>query len=133
MKKIEFKEIKTLSEDAYDFIMTHDLSTLENKKYILSNGVYINVESYFTQEKRERKFEAHKKYIDIQIVIQGEEYISVLPIKELKIFKEYDELNDIAFFDACKDGYDYLMRPKEALVLYPSDGHMLRQLLRKLL
>lgn len=50
--------------------------TLENGSYpIEDDNVYMNVMSVATQPAENKKFELHQRYIDIQILLQGEERI----------------------------------------------------------
>ena len=58
----------------FDFLKTHDLKAHECGKHELrGNEVFFNLQEYET--KPVQKLEAHKKYIDIQVVVQGEEYM----------------------------------------------------------
>ncbi|MCK7529168.1 MAG: YhcH/YjgK/YiaL family protein [Ignavibacteriales bacterium] len=46
----------------------------------------------------EGKLEAHRKYIDVQYVIRGEELMGYAPLGGQKILEPYKEENDIVFF-----------------------------------
>lgn len=47
--------------------MTH----LAEGRYELENGIYVNIESYSTCSCEEKKYEIHRKYIDLQYIISG--------------------------------------------------------------
>ena len=45
--------------------------TLNYGKITLDNDIYVNVEKYTTKYLNDAKFEAHKKYIDIQLLLHS--------------------------------------------------------------
>jgi len=53
--------------------------------YKLSASAYVNVDEYETKTVENCKFEAHKKYIDIQMLIEGEEELDIIPVEGLKV------------------------------------------------
>ena len=58
----------------FEFLLNNDLKSLKDGKYqIKGDEVFANIQSLTTKEKSQKKWEAHKKYIDIQYVISGKE------------------------------------------------------------
>ncbi len=88
-----------------------------------SDGVwtYAKVEEY--QTKTESKYEAHRKYIDIQYMIKGEELIGVCDKSDCKTCTAYSDSNDIEFFDCKKEDTWQKLREGDFLVLFPNDAH----------
>ena len=92
------------------------ISGLELGRHELSDNIYINVEEYTT--KTENKFEIHKKYADVQIILEGKERLDYGYSKPA----QYDETRDIAFFDTdtissiILDGTNFVM-------LFPEEAH----------
>lgn len=108
---------------AIEFIQNNDLLKLSLGRHeITSDGVYANVEEYTS--KIESVFEAHRKYIDIQCVVSGEEYIYVTDMS--KVFQplaDFDKQKDIQFFKYA-DGYEKVLADKDNfVVLFPKDAH----------
>ena len=122
MRNIEV--IKELSLDAYNFLQENLHIRSSDGRHELGNGVYVNIESYTTQARSERKFEAHKKYIDIQYMIEGEELITVCNTEFLKISDLYDSDKDIEFYTNELKGEDYSITPGEFIILKPGEAHM---------
>ena len=87
--------------------------------YIDEDNIYANVDEYET--KTDGKYEAHRKYIDIQYMIKGEEYIGVTDINNCKTCIEYDEEKDLEFFTA--DNEFQTLKKGEFLIFYPQDAH----------
>ncbi|MDD4589996.1 MAG: YhcH/YjgK/YiaL family protein [Parabacteroides sp.] len=110
-------------EVAFKFLKETDLNALELGRHDLSDdGTYANVEEYLTKDSAH--FEAHRKYIDIQYLATGKEYIFVTPMEPEKQVETqaYDEQRDIEFFD--KEEYTpHLLSPDNFMVFFPEDGH----------
>lgn len=108
------------------------LKWLRNVNPDIANGVYeINprvkaiVSEYTTKENNENGYEAHRKYIDIQYLIGGEEVVNSLPLEYLNEVRAYDKESDVAFYKETG------IKPQELLlgngyfaILFPHDGHM---------
>jgi YhcH/YjgK/YiaL family protein len=67
--------------------------------------------------------EAHEKFIDVQMVLMGEEKICVAEKASLEIVTPYDEAKDIAFY-AWESAQEVNYRSGEAVVLYPAEAHL---------
>ena len=72
----------------------------------------------------EAKYEAHKKFIDIQLILSGKELIAVTPIEKMEIKDEYNETKDVMFFQHNDECTDYVLESGDFLILYPQDVHM---------
>ena len=59
----------------------------------------INIDEYKTRDDSEIKLEAHRKYIDIQFLIQGEEKVYITDRNNLKVNVEYNDEKHIEFFE----------------------------------
>ena len=76
---------------------------------------------YDTKPKEEIPFEAHRKYWDLQLVLEGAESIGCAPVEELLQKTPYDEENDIAFYEGS--GQELKLTRGYAILLAPWDGH----------
>lgn len=125
--KIDNKETyKGLSEDIYE-----GLKFLKNVTLDLACGVHeINprvkaiVSEYETKPVNENGYEAHKKFIDIQYLLKGEEKNRCLPIEKLKVIKSYKDEIDAAFFVADAPAQDLTLGDGYFAIYWPQDGHM---------
>ena len=67
--KIENLSIyKNIPDIARDFILSLKKGTPSLGKHVLSESIYANVETYETKLLENGKFEAHKDFIDVQIL-----------------------------------------------------------------
>lgn len=90
----------------------------------LSNGNYVNVDTYITKEINPVGFEAHRQYIDIQFLLEGVEEVRVRNLNELECTMPYDEQRDVAFYQA-KAGEATQVRLGNGyfVALFPEDAH----------
>lgn len=84
-------------------------------------GLDIRFGDYRTKDEREIPFEAHIKFWDLQIVLEGDEYIGYAPLETMKQSSDYDEKQDITFYVA--EGQKLELRRGMAILLAPWDGH----------
>ncbi len=115
--------IKNLCPAAYEFII-NKAKDAKVGRHELENGVYANIQEYTTKARCETKYESHKKFIDIQLILRGKELIAVAPIEKMKISEEYSEENDVMFFHPSDECTDYVLEAGDFLILYPKDVHM---------
>jgi len=109
------------------YLKNTDFSTMENGKYEIKEGkVYAIVQDYDTNPEIEGRFEAHKKFVDIQFIIEGEEQIFVGNLEEFEESIPYDEEKDICFLIPKSDAKIEPVKliPGEYVILTPKDVHM---------
>ncbi|MWV42096.1 DUF386 family protein [Paenibacillus sp. HJL G12] len=92
----------------------------------MSSKVYKkNRIQFTTAPKSEKRFEAHRKYIDIHIVLKGREYVEVGSEGSLTNRTEYDPEQDILFGDMQEGGrFAGYLEPGSFLVCFPDDAHL---------
>lgn len=88
----------------------------------LSNGNRILVQDVPSKSPEGKLCEAHRKYLDIQYVVDGEETVGWAPLETLTLEGEFNEEKDIGRYSGPVDfmriaaGYCY--------VAFPEDAHM---------
>jgi len=92
--------------------------------YQINPRVKAIVSEYETKVKNEVGYEAHRKNIDIQYLLKGEERIACLPIEKLKETKPYSEEKDAAFFTASIKPIEMTLGDGYFAIFFPQDGHM---------
>jgi YhcH/YjgK/YiaL family protein len=112
-------------DSAFDFLKSNDLSALEIKRHDLDgDNLFVNVSEYNTKNEQDAKYEAHKKYIDIQYVAKGSELIAVAPMTSVdSVLQEYDGTKDVEFM-RVKQGKSFPANPGNFFVFFPGDAHM---------
>lgn len=117
-----YENISPLIKKAFEYLKQTDFSKMENGKHILDgDDVFAIVQEYDTKNDADAKLEAHRKYIDVQYIISGEELIGVRPLINQAPCKEYDVGNDYALYD---DTCSFVkIEPGQFAVLFPQDLH----------
>jgi len=108
---------------AFDYIRNTDLKNIEPGRYeIDGENIFALISEYKTKSEKEGKLEAHKKYLDVQYVIEGEELMGYAPLGDQKILEPYKEENDIVFFKGEKS---FIKVSSGMLaIFFPEDVHM---------
>ena len=84
--------------------------------------LYANGTQYGTSLAHTGLFEVHRRYIDIHVVLAGEELAQCLPVDETEIEKEYDEAIEAALCRADAKTAVHL-RPGFFAVFFPGEAH----------
>lgn len=111
-------------DKAFSFLKTSDLQGLELKRYDIDrDNLYAPVSEYLTKNEEDAKYEAHRKYIDIQYIISGKEFIGVAPLSQKnEVLEPYDAAKDIEFLTVT-GGENYLALPDRFFIFFPDDAH----------
>ncbi|MFA4924796.1 MAG: YhcH/YjgK/YiaL family protein, partial [Ignavibacteriaceae bacterium] len=73
------------------------------------------------QSAEELKWEAHRKYIDIQFVSKGFEQIGIEDINKVPHLTEYDKEKDVQFF--IGGGNHFPLIEKTFAIIFPHEVH----------
>lgn len=102
------------------FLAENDASSLPVGTYPLGAGISANVSEYAPGDGG--KFEAHKKYIDLQYIVTGNEIIEVLPLTDVRESTGYEP--DIEFFAAQTSTSNVLVMNAGTFAIFaPQDAH----------
>ena len=86
------------------------------------DNMWCNVAKYNVEDGTPIKYEAHKEYADVQIMVDGEENIGWANLNECNITEDFKEGCDIAFMDA-PNGQLFALRKGYFMVFFPEDAH----------
>lgn len=110
-------------QQAFQFLKSANLNELPiGKQELEGEHLFVSVAEYYGKQKPDALYEAHKKYIDIQYIIEGEEIIGLTTLDKVTIKEAYNEEKDITFYDF--EGGEYLKAtPKNFFLFFPEDVH----------
>ena len=107
---------------ALEFMAKTDFTKIPVGKYQLDgDNIYYMVQQYNTNPDK-TVAEAHKKYIDIQYIVKGEEIIAVAPIQAEKKLVDAKEEKDVWHYEC--ETQPMILKDGDFMVLYPSDLHL---------
>ncbi len=86
--------------------------------------VFLMLNSYQTFDPEGALSEAHKRYIDVMYMVDGEEIIYVKPAGKLKkITKEYDPQVELLLAETDEDATPVRLTTGSFVILFPQDAH----------
>lgn len=100
----------------------NQLESLEEGKYELEDGHFFVVMSGDTQLMDEGLFEFHQAYVDVQIVLEGQEQMQWGWLPNLCVTHPYDNHQDIGF--AQGNGTIVTVSSGMFYMAFPHDAHM---------
>jgi len=121
---ISYFQHKERWDKAFKFLKESDLQNMELKRYDLDgNNLYVLLSEYMSKNEEDARYEAHRKYLDIQYVVSGKELIGIAPLAQMKdILEPYSEVKDIMFM-TVNPGTDYKAMPDRFFIFFPEDLH----------
>ncbi|MBI5664509.1 MAG: YhcH/YjgK/YiaL family protein [Nitrospirae bacterium] len=108
--------------DVLRFLESAPVSERPDGRYEINDqGAYVVIETYETKDVSDCFIECHRKYIDVQVVIEGIERVGVCHRSACDAFP-YDEEKD---FQKLKGHTDLLaLGAGSFMIFYPDDAHM---------
>ena len=90
---------------------------------IRGNDVYALVMNYRTVPPAEKKWEAHRNYIDVQLVLSGTERMDVAVSEPMKVSVPYNPEKDVELYAEAAQFCSLILKPGLFALLYPHDVH----------
>jgi biofilm protein TabA len=88
------------------------------------DDIYYIVQHYTTKPADQGRFESHKRYIDIQVLLAGQELLGYAPTNGLEVTVPYDETKDIMFHRVGTIIAQTRLEPGLFCLLFPHDAHL---------
>ena len=119
-----YESIAPGMKDVLSFIHQQDLSTFKEAKKVLSDNAYVMYQEKTTKDpSRQYRPEIHQNYIDIQLVLEGDEVIMVSNQEYGELVTPYNPEKDIAFYHFTKHYSQAVLEPMEFALLFPWELH----------
>jgi YhcH/YjgK/YiaL family protein len=120
-----YTTLNDLLAKAFEILKDKTLIQKNDGRYeVDGDKLYYIVQRYTTKPVEECKLEAHKKYIDVQFVVSGQEIIYHTPLNGLKIETPYDASKDVAFYKVPAGITAVNLAPGMFCILFPQDAHI---------
>jgi biofilm protein TabA len=88
------------------------------------DSLYFIVQHYTTKPVDQGRFESHRRYIDIQALLAGQEMLGYAPTVGLEVVEPYSEEKDIMFYRVGTIIAQTRLTPGLFCLLYPHDAHL---------
>ena len=111
---------------ALEHITPEFLAALRDNQRVELKGdlVYCTRFTYETIPQEESFFEAHRRYLDIHIMVEGEERVDVNRPEDLNL-TDAQEGNDFYAYQG-ESWHSTVLKPGEFLVVFPGDAHRIK-------
>jgi len=108
---------------ALNYIQNTDFTNIKlGKHQINGDNMYALVNEYETKNATESFLEGHRKYIDVQFIIDGTEQIGYTALANQIVTKKYDSKDDYLLFN---DQHSMISLKKGMFaIFFPNDLHM---------
>ena len=111
-------------KEAFDFLGALTPDAEEKKYLLLRDTLFAGIDRYETRPLETAVLEAHRKYIDVQVLLQGRETIDWYPLDGLNVKTPYDPATDVEFYHRPETlPTRILLTPGTFAVFFPQDAH----------
>jgi YhcH/YjgK/YiaL family protein len=100
-----------------------DRTIADGRHVIDGERMYALVSTYETRPRAELRFEAHRRYFDVQALLEGAEAIDACPPPAPETIEAYDAGRDVLFTKAPPAFVSLALKPGGFAVFYPQDLH----------
>jgi biofilm protein TabA len=90
----------------------------------LAGGAFALEQVYLTKPRAEGRWESHCAYIDVQVIVAGEELMEVADMAYLAVAENLRPAKDVIFYRPFDGGSVLRVRAGEAAVFFPPDAHL---------
>ena len=120
----KYVDLNPLFADVVAFLKQNDLNTLEERKHLIKdNDLFVNIQVAKGRTKETATLETHRKMIDIQIPLDGDETFGYTPLAELPDSFEYNAEKDITKYGDTPAQTYLTLKPGQMGIFFPQDGH----------
>ncbi len=120
-----YKNIIPLLVQVKNYIKTNNLQNMKTGKHtIITDELYVIISDYETKPSSLVVWESHRKFLDLQLVISGNEILYYTPRNILKVKQEYNETDDYMLYETDDGIYSgIILESGNFCILYPDDAH----------
>lgn len=102
-----------------------DGSSADGKTVLIEDKLFFTVQRYDSMPVSERKVEIHREFIDLQMLLDGTEYIYYTAVDDLSCASPYDPDKDCGFYNIGEEKLTALfMKPGSFALFLPEEGHL---------
>ena len=118
----EYSFLEAKLAKCFAYAKEHDLKNFEKGSHTIDGErFFVNIVEYETTTPENRFWEAHKKYLDVHLMLNGEEQIDLNFLQNMDV-KAFVEKDDFVPMDGEKNS-SVILRNGDFLICYPQDGH----------
>ena len=105
------------------FLKNTDFSRLADGRHEVNDWMYFLIQRYETKNRIDAKFEAHRKYADIQYIRSGHELMGCCDLADTSELAPFSEEKDCGKYAANGVYEEFAVGPGQFAVFLPHDCH----------
>ena len=95
----------------------------ESVKLDVSESLFLIEEAYLTRESSGVRWEAHREWADVQVILAGRERMEVARVGNLSLEEDLSPQRDMQYFESHEGGSVLCLEPGDVAIFLPVDGH----------
>jgi YhcH/YjgK/YiaL family protein len=122
-KSASYEKLHPGFAKGFEFLRRTDLAAIADGRHAIDGErVFAINQTYDTKPWKDGFLEIHRRYMDIQFIVSGEELIGYAPLAGQPEKDAYDASRDIAFLHGASD--PVRLRAGQFAIFFPHDAHM---------
>lgn len=117
-----FKEAVNKNSDIHKRIFNLPVGSFE--KVNITEDIFALEQVFYTKNRESCFIESHKKFIDFQLILSGNEQMEYVDIDKLKIENPYDEKKDLITYKLVDNTSKFLLQENDLAIFFPDDAHI---------
>lgn len=95
----------------------------ETVRVELEGGVFSLLQAYESKPSADVKWESHRRFIDLQLVVAGEEGMEVTDIGALTVAEDHTPEKDLILYGSLSGASSLRVGTGQAAIFFPVDAH----------
>lgn len=117
-----FKQALDENSDIHKRIFSLPPGSFE--KVPLTDDIFALEQVFYTKNREECFIESHKKYIDFQLILSGNEQMEYIDIDKLEVDRDYDKQKDLITYRLVSNTSKILLQDNDLAIFFPDDAHI---------
>ena len=94
------------------------------RQAIAGEALFVNVDHGETRPRPQTRFESHRRYLDLQVVLEGGEWMEWAPVGALALEQDFAPGGDLAFYrEPSFEPTRLRVLPGHFAIFFPEDAH----------
>lgn len=95
----------------------------EPAKIDIADGLFLIEEAYQTKKPCDVRWEAHREWADVQLILEGEEAMEVINLERLNLTEDLSPQRDMQYFEDDDRGSGLRFEAGDVAIYLPIDAH----------
>jgi YhcH/YjgK/YiaL family protein len=117
-----FKQAIDTDSEIHKRLFSYPVGSFE-KNYI-TDDIFALEQVFYTKDRTECFIESHRKYIDFQLILSGDEQMEYVDIDKLEVDRSYDEIKDLITYKLVDNTSKFLLQNNDLAIFFPDDAHI---------